>query len=186
MRIIAGQYRSRRLKANPPRQTRPTSDKLRETVFNILGRRVIESVFLDAYAGVGAIGIEAVSRGARSVYFIDRAAKACAAIRTNLESLNVEAECHVLRMECGEAFSHCLSQGARFDIIFLDPPYEREDLYRRDLESLGGDSLLKEGAIVITEHLGSVEMPANIPGLVQLRTHPQGDSALTFYVPEGE
>ena len=68
----------------------------------------------------------------------------------------------------------------------LDPPYEREELYRRDLERLGAASLLKQGAIVVVEHLRSVEMPANIPGLVHLRTHPQGHSALTFYEPEGE
>ena len=186
MRIIAGQYRSRRLKTGPSEGTRPTSDKLRETVFNILGGRVIESAFLDAYAGVGAIGIEAISRGARSVYFVDNASQACAAIRTNLESLSVEAECRVLRMEFGDAFRLCLREGLAFDIVFLDPPYEREELYRRDLERLGAASLLKQGAIVVVEHLRSVEMPANIPGLVHLRTHPQGHSALTFYEPEGE
>jgi 16S rRNA (guanine966-N2)-methyltransferase len=186
MRIIAGQYKSRRLNKVPSKGTRPTSDKLRETMFNILGGRVIESDFMDAYAGVGAIGIEAISRGARSVYFVDRATQACAAIRTNLESLNVEANCRVLRMECGEAFGLCLREGAGFDIVFLDPPYEREELYRRDLERLGANPLLKTGAVVVTEHLRSIGMPANIPGLVHLRTHPQGDSALTFYEPEGE
>ncbi len=186
MRIIAGRYKSRRLKAGPPDRTRPTSDKLRETVFNILGDRVIESVFLDAYAGVGAIGIEAISRGARSVCFVDRATKACAAIRSNLESLNIEKECRVLRMECGAAFSLCVREGVGFDIIFLDPPYDREGLYRRDLERLSTNALLNKGSIIVTEHLRSVEMPANIPGLVHLRTHKHGDSALTFYEPEGE
>ncbi len=184
MRIIAGRYRSRRLKAGPPEATRPTSDKLRETLFNILGDRVIESTFLDAYAGVGAIGLEAMSRGARSVYFVDSASKAGRAIRDNLESLNVEEEYRVLKMELGEAFSVFLREDVVFDIVVLDPPYEREDLYQRDLERLGSDALLREGAVVVAEHLRSVQMPANIAGLVHLRTHPQGDSALTFYEPE--
>ena len=126
MRIIAGRYKSRRLKAPPPDETRPTGDKLRETLFNILGDRVIESVFLDAYTGVGAIGIEAISRGARPVHFVDSQAKACAAIRTNLEALNVEDECRVLEMKLGEAFRLCIREGVAFDIVFLDPPYARE------------------------------------------------------------
>ena len=184
MRIIAGRYRSRRLKAGPPAATRPTSDKLRETLFNILGDRVIESTFLDGYAGVGAIGLEAMSRGARSVYFVDSSSKASAAIRDNLESLNVEEAYRVIKMELGGAFSLFLREGVVFDVVFLDPPYEREDMYRRDLERLGSDHLLKAGAVVVTEHLRSVQMPANIAGLVYLRTHTQGDSALTFYEPE--
>ena len=186
MRIIAGRYKSRRLKVGPPDKTRPTSDKLRETVFNILGGRVIESVFLDAYAGVGAIGIEAISRGARSVCFVDRATRACAAIRANLEDLNVQEDCRVLRMECSDALSLCVRERVGFDIVYLDPPYDREDLYRRDLERLSTNALMNEGSIVVTEHLRSVAMPVNIPGLAHLRTHRQGDSALTFYDPEGE
>ncbi len=185
MRIIAGRYKSRRLEAGPSGGTRPTSDRLRETLFNILGPRVIESVFLDAYAGVGAVGIEAISRGASSVCFVDRAPKACAAIRRNLESLEVEADCRVLRMESAAALKLCLRERGSFDIVFLDPPYDREDLYQRDLERLGADSLLKKGAVVVTEHSCSVTMPAEVAGLVHLRMHPQGDSALTFYEPEG-
>ena len=184
MRIIAGLYKSRRLKGRPSEGIRPTSDKLRETLFNILGERVIESVFLDAYAGVGAIGIEAISRGARVVYFVDRSARACTAIRTNLGSLNLGEPNRVLQMELPDAFRFLDREGVRLDVVFLDPPYERADLYMRDLKRLGSGPLLRQGSLVVAEHSRLLEMPDNVPGLVFVRVHRQGDSALTLYESE--
>jgi 16S rRNA (guanine966-N2)-methyltransferase len=184
MRIIAGRYKSRRLKAKPAKGIRPTSDKLRETLFNILGHRVIESVFLDAYAGVGAVGIEALSRGARTVHFVDRSREACKAIRGNISSLEVCEPYRILEMDSGDAFSLCRREGVVFDLVFLDPPYHREGLYERDLLRLGSESLLSARSMVIVEHLGSVNVSNEIPGLAHVRTHRQGDSALTFYQPE--
>ena len=184
MRIVAGRYRSRRLKVGPKEGIRPTSDRLRETLFNILGDRVIESTFLDAYAGVGAIGIEALSRGARFVYFVDRDSKACAAVRANLESLEVKEGFRLLRMDLSDALRLCFREDVRFNIVFLDPPYQREDLYWRDLEQFGRDPLLEEGGLLIAEHSRAMEMPDAIEGLVRVRTRRQGDSVLTFYEPE--
>ena len=182
MRIIAGRYRSRRLKVGPPPGTRPTSDRLRETLFNILGRRVIESRFLDAYAGVGAVGIEAFSRGASTVSFVDSSAKACAAIRRNLEAFDMEDEFPVLQMDLARALKQAVT--APFDIAFLDPPYDSGSLYRRDLELFGAGSVLDSEGILVIEHARSMELPAGQGCLRLLRTHLQGDSALTFYEQE--
>lgn len=182
MRIIAGRYRSRRLKAGPPAGTRPTSDKLRETLFNILGPRVIESRFLDAYAGVGAVGIEAFSRGASTVSFVDASVKACSAIRTNLGALDIEDEFLVLQLDLARA----LKQGLKppFDIAFLDPPYDGQHLYRRDLEQFGAGSVLAHAGVLAVEHARAMELPASEGCLRLVRTHSQGDSALTFYEQE--
>ena len=109
MRVIAGTFRSRRLKGTPPAGIRPTSDKLRETLFNVLGPRVENSVFLDGFAGMGGVGIEAISRGARSVCFVDQGRKACSIIRENLESLEVKAQrlisCFSIRLTSGTLFT---------------------------------------------------------------------------------
>ena len=183
MRVIGGRLRSRRLEARLPAGVRPTSDKLRETLFNILGDRVIESVFLDGYAGVGAVGIEAISRGAERVYFVDRASRSASAVRANLARMGIGSGYRVLEMELGRALRICLRDGARFDIVFLDPPYERADLYRRDLEQLGRDALLRSGAMVVAEHRRGLEMPESAGRLRLKRSLEQGDSTLTFYEP---
>src|SRR3982751_2971116 len=104
MRVIAGMFRSRQLKGKPPAGIRPTSDRLRETLFNILGPSVEGSVFLDACAGMGGVGIEAVSRGAQSVCFVDQARKSCAIIRENLQSLDVKEGVRVLETALPKAF----------------------------------------------------------------------------------
>src|SRR5437016_2817435 len=134
MRIIAGKFKSRHLKARPPAGIRPTSDKLRETLFNILGARVEGATFLDGCAGVGAIGIEAISRGAALVCFVDQSRKATQAIRENLESLEIEEGFKILEMDIAKALN---TLNTPFDIAFIDPPYEREDLYQAVLERFG-------------------------------------------------
>jgi len=182
VRIIAGRYRSRRLKVGPPEGTRPTSDKLRETLFNILGGRVIESMFLDAYAGVGAIGIEALSRGAATVAFVDESPEACDAIRANLESLGLTQGQQVFQTDLARALKRPVN--GRFDIAFLDPPYGRDDLYRQDLEQFGAGACLAPDGVLVLEHLRTTQLPDAVGCLDRIRTHPQGDSALTFYQAE--
>src|SRR6266571_1964924 len=129
MRIISGKFKSRRLKGTPPAGIRPTSDKLRETLFNVLGARVEGATFLDGCAGVGAIGIEAISRGAAFVYFVEQSHKACQMIRESLKALE-----------------------ASFDIAFIDPPYERDELYEAALERFGNTSPLAPDGLLIMEH----------------------------------
>src|SRR5215831_14666629 len=134
MRIIAGQFRSRHLKATPPPGTRPTSDKLRETLFNILGESVRGCTFLDGCAGVGAIGIEAISRGAEMVVFIDQARKATRMIRENLSALQIATGFKIFEMDLAKGLDLCLREPIAIDIAFIDPPYEREHIYKDALQ----------------------------------------------------
>lgn len=181
VRVIGGRYRSRKLPAPPPARTRPTSDRLRETLFNILASSVIESRFLDAYAGVGAVGIEALSRGASGVVFVDSSPVACRSIRRNLEALGI-AEDGQVQVRVGHLDELVREwDGPGFDIVFVDPPYARDDLYRRDIELFGGGSVLAPGGTVIAEHRPKTVLPASAGGLRRVRVHPQGSSALTFY-----
>src|SRR5689334_18995905 len=131
MRVIAGQFRSRPLKAVPGDATRPTSDRLRETLFNVLQAMMpLESiVFLDVFAGTGAVGIEALSRGARQVYFVESAKKAAGVIRENLRSLSVTEGFEVIEREANAALRLLDSQSVRCDVCFVDPPYSDAEAY---------------------------------------------------------
>lgn len=175
MRIIAGKFRSRRLKGTPPSGIRPTSDKLRETVFNILGASVEGTTFLDGCAGMGGIGIEAVSRGASMVVFVDQSRKACRMIRENLESLAIKEGCKILEMDLAEAL-----KGIQVDIAFVDPPYQREDLYESVLEHFGK----APPGLLIIEHSKHKDLPGSAGKLRKIRSLVQGDAALAFYRPE--
>ena len=178
MRIISGKFKSRGLKGTPPPGIRPTSDKLRETVFNILGASVEGSTFLDGCAGMGAIGIEAISRGAAQVYFVDQSRKACQIIRENLKSLDVEEGFKVLEMDLPKALGLIRIQ---FNIAFVDPPYEREDLYEIVLERFGTGSLLAPEGFLILEHSKRKDLPGSAGTLQKTRSLVQGDAALAFY-----
>jgi 16S rRNA (guanine966-N2)-methyltransferase len=178
MRIISGKFRSRRLKATPPPGIRPTSDKLRETLFNILGPRVEGAAFLDGCAGVGAIGLEAISRGAAFVHFVDQSRKACQFVRENLKSLEIAEGFKVLEMDLIRALT---TLNTAFDIAFIDPPYDREDLYDAVLERFGSSSWLTPGGILVLEHSKRKVLPDSSGGVRKIRSLVQGDAALAFY-----
>ena len=162
---------------------RPTSDKLKETVFNILGSRVAGATFLDGCAGMGGIGIEAISRGAALVYFVERARKACQIIRENLKSLEVEDGFKILEMDLIKAFDVITTP---IDLVFIDPPYEREDLYETCLNRFGGGSLLAPDGLLIIEHSKRIELPNEAGNLRKIRPLVQGDAALAFYKAWGD
>src|SRR5437016_4223194 len=129
MRVIAGQFRSRPLAAVPGMATRPTSDRLRETLFNVVGPRVRDTVWLDVYAGTGAVGIEAISRGARQLYFVESEKKAAQVIRNNLLSLKLEEGFEVLERDAIQALRLLDSQAVACDFVFMDPPYGAQGAY---------------------------------------------------------
>ena len=181
MRIISGKFGSRQLKGTPPSGLRPTSDKLRETLFNVLGPAIAGSDFLDAFGGMGGVGIEAISRGARFVHFVDASRKACAMIRENLAGLGVRDGFRVLELDADKAFRLFERDSVSFDFAFLDPPYDREDLYTTALESFGTRPLLKEDAILVMEHSKRHDLPELAGFLRRYRTLIQGDSCLSFY-----
>ena len=181
MRVIAGVYRSRQLKGKPPAGIRPTSDKLRETLFNVLGPRIEGAAFLDGFAGMGGVGIEAISRGAAFTCFVDKSRKSCAIIRENLETLNVMEGFRVIEADLEKALDLFEREGFAFDIVFLDPPYERETLYAESLSAFGTRRLLNEDAVLVMEHSKRVELAESAGGLRRYRMLTQGDSTLSFY-----
>jgi len=173
MRVIAGEFRSRRLISVEGLQTRPTSDRLRETLFNVLGARVEGCVFVDAYAGTGAVGIEALSRGARRAVFIEKDRKAVAIIRENLDLLKIGARARVIQ---GLAHLH-LGELERADIVFLDPPYDKQREYSASLEVLQS----RPPAVTVVQHSVRLVLDKEYGPLHCTRVLKQGDNALSFY-----
>jgi 16S rRNA (guanine(966)-N(2))-methyltransferase RsmD len=184
MRVIAGEFRSRRLETPRGVATRPTSDKLRETLFNVLGTSVAGAKFVDLYAGSGAVGIEAISRGAEFVWFAEKAPAAVAAIRANLRALKI-AGGYALEDRGVERLLSALEKKARaeVDLVFLDPPYEAVDEYKRTMDFLGARAaeVLAESAVVIAEHARKQALAERFGGLKRVRVLEQGDAALSFY-----
>ena len=167
--------------------TRPTSDRLRETLFNVLAPRIEGASFVDLYAGSGAVGIEALSRGAGSVVFVERAPAGLAALRGNLDRLGLTAGFRIQSGSVGAWLRKASGGGATFDLVFLDPPYEAADEYAATLGMLGGDAagLLAEGALVIADHRSKAGREERLEELYskldRMRLLEQGDAALSFY-----
>jgi 16S rRNA (guanine(966)-N(2))-methyltransferase RsmD len=176
MRVIAGEFRSRRLQSMPGEEVRPTPDRLREALFNILGASTEGTVFVDAYAGTGAVGIEALSRGARQAVFIEKNRKAVNLIQSNLASLGIESRARVI---AGSA-ALCLGGDAlHADIVFLDPPYPKEREYQAALDALGA----APPGLVVVQHSKRLELEEGYGALRRARTVKQGDNALSFFRP---
>jgi 16S rRNA (guanine966-N2)-methyltransferase len=181
MRIVAGQYGSRHLKSLGKLRLRPTSDRLRETLFDILGAEVEGSRFIDAYAGTGAVGIEALSRGAERAIFLEIARGALSLIRQNLEMLGAQGEAKILAGDVLRGLARLHARGERADFIFLDPPYEDEAEYRGALEFLGHSAPLAPLGTVIVEHRSTLPLPDLVGKLECERRVHQGDATLSFY-----
>jgi 16S rRNA (guanine966-N2)-methyltransferase len=182
MRIIGGWLGSRTLQAPPGLATRPTSDRLRETLFNVLAPRIEGAAFLDLYAGSGAVGIEALSRGAERVVFVEQAAPAVKVLRANLARLDIK-DGFEIHAGAVSAFLRRGATGAGFDAVFLDPPYDAEAEYAAVLELLGGAALgfLRPGAVVVAEHRRKGKLELKYRALARSRLLGQGDAALSFY-----
>lgn len=182
MRIVAGKFRSRQLKSAKSLALRPTSDRLRETLFNILGDRLHGSRFLDLFAGTGAIGIEAFSRGASFVVFVENHPATAKLIRENLKLLEVSEGARVIPTDAVAGIEKLEKESfAAFDLIFLDPPYANEKDYEATLRALEKLSLVGESTIVIAEHRRKFSLPESLGRLEQVRVLRQGDAALTFF-----
>jgi 16S rRNA (guanine(966)-N(2))-methyltransferase RsmD len=173
MRVIAGAYKGRNLKSPPSLQVRPTSDRLRETLFIVIAPRIEDTRFLDLCAGTGAVGIEAVSRGARYVTFVDRSRRSCQLIESNVQLCRIPEEQYEIYCMTAEDFLR-QSKDFSWDIIFFDPPYKED--YLRTLDLLGSF-----GGLVIVEHHHKNSLPETAGTLVKTRILKQGDSALSFY-----
>lgn len=174
MRVIAGEFRSRSLKSLPGVETRPTPDRLRETLFNVLAPEIEGAVFLDAYAGTGAVGIEALSRGARRAIFLERGRGAVSVIRENLRVLGAVDRAEVLHGRSLQYLPH-----RKADIVFLDPPYELTKEYTEALGLLGSDA----PKLVVVQHASRFTLDDTYGKLQRTRVVKQGDNSLTFYRP---
>jgi len=180
-RIIGGRGKGRRLSAPRGLETRPTGARVRQTLFDILAPRLPGCRFLDAFAGSGAVGLEALSRGAEAVVLIEQSAPAVAAIRNNAKTVvGAGGEVQVFRQDARVALPALASEGRRFDVIYLDPPYGG-DLYERALDAVADAGLLAAGGIVVAQHFHKRALPETIGGLIRVRSVRVGDHLLTFY-----
>jgi 16S rRNA (guanine966-N2)-methyltransferase len=185
MRVIGGKYRSRILRSLRGMDIRPTSDKLRETLFNVLtsgNPAALEgSVWLDLFAGTGAVGIEALSRGAKEVHFVESSAEAADAIRKNLQNLGIANGFKVLQDELPRAFWRMERQRVAADVVFIDPPYRMKDSYTNTLRALADSSLIWAMSVVIAEHEKKFDPGEEFGPLRRFRHLAQGSTALSFY-----
>jgi 16S rRNA (guanine(966)-N(2))-methyltransferase RsmD len=185
MRVIAGTLRRRLLDAPAGLSTRPTSDRLRETLLNVLAPRIEGTRFLDLYAGSGAVGIEAVSRGAAQVVLVERAAPALKVLRGNLEKLGLRGGVRVEAVSVAAFLRRGRSQASatQFDVVFLDPPYDAAEEYALALGLLGREAsgFLAADAVVIAEHRRKEKLEDRYGVLARSRLLEQGDAALSFY-----
>ncbi|HUK48978.1 MAG TPA: 16S rRNA (guanine(966)-N(2))-methyltransferase RsmD [Terriglobales bacterium] len=184
MRVIAGKFRSRPLRSLQGMDIRPTSDRLRETLFNVLSAgnpAALEgSVWLDLFAGTGAVGIEALSRGATMVYFVEKSKTAVELIAKNLEPFGVGDEFEILRQDVRRAISTLELRQLKPDFIFLDPPYAMDEAYTETLGALAG-SAISEKALVVAEHDKKFDAGEEFGLLHRTRRLEQGDAVLSFY-----
>ena len=184
MRVIAGTFRSRQLVAPRGMLTRPTSDRLRETLFNILSTRIDGCRFVDLYAGTGAVGIEALSRGAAHVWFAENGAAALASLKKNLEVLKIGRGFTLEDRGVGAMLQRLGKLTQPVNLVFLDPPYEAESEYEGTLNFLGsarGRQVLAPDALVVAEHSSKAKLAARYGALEHTRLVKQGDAALSFF-----
>jgi len=185
MRVIAGKYRSRPLRSLRGMDIRPTSDRLRETLFNVLtagNPAALEgSDWLDLFAGTGAVGIEALSRGARQVCFVESSSAAANVIRQNLQSLGIISGFKLYQEEMPRAFWRMQREHVAADVAFIDPPYRMKEAYRETLRALAESPVLWAMSMVIAEHEKKFDPGEEFGPLRRFRELVQGDVALSFY-----
>jgi 16S rRNA (guanine966-N2)-methyltransferase len=185
MRVIAGKYRSRPLHSLPGMDLRPTADKLKQSLFNILTPgdpdALVGTVWLDLYAGTGAVGIEALSRGAQQVYFVESSADAIEIIRKNLDSLGIKDGFRILKQPALRALKPLEVEAVQVDFVYIDPPYRMEAEYKKILSALGESTLLKAGSQVFAEHFKKLDPGDEFRDLRRYRRLAQGDAVVSFY-----
>lgn len=182
MRVISGRCRGMRLRSVPGTATRPTTDRVKESLFNILAPWVPGARVLDLFAGTGALGIEALSRGAQEAVFVEREPRAAAVVRANLRHTGLESLAEVRLADAVREVQRLARQGRQFDLVFMDPPYG-QGLAQAALAALGAAGLVAPDGWVVVEHGVREEMPKRAENLAQVRTVRYGDTVLTFFRP---
>jgi 16S rRNA (guanine966-N2)-methyltransferase len=185
MRVIAGKFRSRRLRSLRGMDIRPTADKLRETLFNVLTAgnpdALSGSVWLDLYAGTGAVGIEALSRGAGMVFFVESSPTAARIIGENLRSLELQTGFEILKQDVTRALQTLEAKNIAVEFVFVDPPYRLQSAYDETLFQLSRSKLLAREGVIVVEHQNKFDLKDEFDGMRRFRRLQQGDSVLSFY-----
>lgn len=181
MRVIAGDFKGRKFKAVPGKLTRPTSDKIKEAAFQIMGPFFQGGICLDLFAGSGSLGIEALSRGMEYAVFIDKQPKAIHTINENVKIMRIEEKTEVLRKDAFRALQIVSKNNASFDLILIDPPYENMD-YEKLLIEIMDLQLLSENGLIYCEHMTTTDLPMNLTGLKVIKqTKYGGTTGITIY-----
>lgn len=180
MRIVSGKCKGRPLKAVPGNTTRPTTDKVKEALFNMIGPYFDGGIGLDLFAGSGGLGLEALSRGLEKVIFIDREPKAIQVINENIKACKFEDQTEIYRNDAERALKALIKREITFDYIFLDPPYKKQQLVSL-MEKMDQQDLIKKNGIIVCEHSFDVELPHSIGRLTQMKHEKYGMIAVTIY-----
>ena len=181
MRIISGTYRGLQLRSLKGTDLRPTSDQTRETLFDVLGPAIVGARFLDMYAGSGAVGLEALSRGASEVVMVESHRSAVELIGRNLEALGTPSGVRLLGCKAATGLQRLAAEEVAFDYVFLDPPYAEIREYHHSLRQIGRASLIGPGSVVIAEHSRHVQLEERYGSLARFRSLRHGDSQLSLY-----
>lgn len=182
MRVISGEFRGRRLKAVPGSKTRPTTDKVKESMFNIIGPYFESGLALDLFAGTGGLGIESLSRGMDTCIFIEQDVKALQTVRENVQSLNLSRDrAEIYKNDARKALDLLAARGLKFDLVFIDPPYQKTDLYAQVFDKLIEHDLLADGAYIVAEHTADLALPDRIGTAERWREAQHGDIAVSYY-----
>ena len=184
MRIISGEYRGRRLKAVPGIKTRPTTDKVKEAMFNIIGPYFAGGVALDLFAGSGGLSIEGVSRGMTAAYQVDRQYQAIKVIKDNNAVTKNPDKFKVLKMDAWRALEYFVKKGITFDYVFLDPPYKKQQIIAM-LDEMVTKKLLNPGAVIVCETDLEADLPQDLPQFAGLRQAKYGITLVTVYQYKG-
>ncbi|WP_042356361.1 16S rRNA (guanine(966)-N(2))-methyltransferase RsmD [Bacillus rubiinfantis] len=180
MRVVSGSCKGRPLKAVPGNTTRPTTDKVKEAIFNMIGPYFDNGIGLDLFAGSGGLGIEALSRGLEKVIFVDRDAKAIKVIHENLQACGFESNAEVYRNDADRAIKALWKREMSFDYLFLDPPYKKQQLIAL-MEKMDKHHVVRDQAIVVCEHSFDVKLPHVVGNLTQIKHEQYGIIAISIY-----
>lgn len=180
LRVVSGNYKGRQLKAVPGMTTRPTTDKVKEAIFNMVGPYFDGGIALDLFAGSGGLGIEALSRGIERCIFVDREAKAIQTIHKNIEACHAVEAAEVYRNDAERALKAIIKRELQFHLIFLDPPYKQQKL-KALITLISENDLLQQGGFIVTEHGSDIQLPEEIDQYNQLKYETYGMSSITIY-----
>ncbi|PKM76210.1 MAG: 16S rRNA (guanine(966)-N(2))-methyltransferase RsmD [Firmicutes bacterium HGW-Firmicutes-15] len=181
LRIISGLAKGKRLKAPAGLNTRPITDMIKEALFNVLGNRVMESKFLDLFAGSGSVGIEALSRGAKKVVFVDSSGEAIKVIKENLANCGLESDYEVYRSDVFKALGLLHRQVSRFELIYIDPPFTNERIFNEVMGALGNVDILESDGIVVIRTPRKKDILPTFNQLQRDRVSNYGESNLNYY-----